>query len=198
MANLYQTSIMSGAPETGANSGITASEAHDNASPAGAGPEPNTAQPDGPEPSSDNPQPHSVTPLESNIQPPNQPPEIANPETPAPVPAPTSEAGRPSPSPNAEPATPQPQDPEPELDEPLPLTYWLLTGGTGPPPTTGKFLRMTSERNAVTREVGARVTAREQAVEERNAYIAAWEKEWGPVGVKGLLARVFGSKKRKA
>ncbi|KAF3061033.1 hypothetical protein GL218_03866 [Daldinia childiae] len=130
-----------------------------------------------PEPS--NPELENANPPKSNtseILPPNnlQPPTV---------------------SPDIAPATPQPQNSE--LDKPLPLTYWLLTGGTGAPPSTGSFLRMTSERNAVTREAEARVIARQKALEERRAYLARWDEEWGPVGVKGLLARVFRGKKRK-
>ncbi|KAI1476155.1 hypothetical protein F4774DRAFT_421028 [Daldinia eschscholtzii] len=124
------------------------------------------------------------------------PPEIINSEIPelnAAIPS-NPEAG-PSPSLNVEPNPSQSQDPE--LDKPLSLTYWLLTGGTGTPPTMRKFLRMTSERNAVTREAESRAVARRRALEERKAYLAAWDKEWGPGGVKGLLARTFGSKKQK-
>ncbi|KAI1467428.1 uncharacterized protein F4812DRAFT_471494 [Daldinia caldariorum] len=189
-------------PVSAADTSINANGAHDNASPTSAAPEPDNTQPDGPGPSSDGAEPAPETPLESNIQPSNPPPEVADPETPEPppAPAPTSEAfeGPPSPPPNAEPATPQSKDPELALDQPLPLTYWLLAGGTGPPPTTGKFLRMTSERNAVSLEAEARAAARKQAREERKAYLAAWDKEWGPGGVRGLLARAFGSKKSKA
>ncbi|KAI0846903.1 hypothetical protein F5Y00DRAFT_271539 [Daldinia vernicosa] len=113
----------------------------------------------------------SEIPLPSNIQPPTSPPATDH-------------------------KSPQPQGPE--LDnKPLPLIYWLLTGGTGAPPSTSNFLRMTSERNAITREAEARVVARQQALAERRAYLARWDEEWGPVGARGLRARVFGSKKRK-
>ncbi|OTB19558.1 hypothetical protein K445DRAFT_18108 [Daldinia sp. EC12] len=132
----------------------------------------------------------------TQTQPLSPPPEIINLEIPEPnIVIPSNPEAGPSPSLNVEPNPSQFQDPE--LDKPLSLTYWLLTGGTGTPPTMKKFLRMTSERNAVTREAESRAVARRRALEERKAYLAAWDKEWGPGGVKGLLARTFGSKKQK-
>ncbi|KAI1647808.1 uncharacterized protein F4817DRAFT_365024 [Daldinia loculata] len=176
------------------------SEVQDNTNTTNIDPEPGNIEPENTNPNNNNPESNtSELPLPSTIQPPTVPPEIASPEPSDPATAtallPTPEVGISNPSPNIEPATPQPQDPE--LDKPLPLTYWLLTGGTGAPPSMGSFLRMTSERNAVTREAEARVIARRQALEERRAYLARWDEEWGPMGVKGLLAKVFRSKKRK-
>ncbi|KAI8961739.1 hypothetical protein F5Y11DRAFT_366514 [Daldinia sp. FL1419] len=119
------------------------------------------------------------------IQPLDQPSESANLETAEPhattpsdpeAPA-SSPPSAPAPVPTTPPETPQPRDPL--LDKPLPRIYWFLTGGTGPPPTMRNFLRMTSQRRAATREVEARALARRQALEERRAYLARWDGEWG-------------------
>ncbi|KAI0829963.1 hypothetical protein F5Y06DRAFT_307969 [Hypoxylon sp. FL0890] len=87
--------------------------------------------------------------------------------------------------------------PNPDLDKRVPLTYWLVCGGIGPPPKMRNFLRMASERNAVARAQKARAAARKQALEERKQYLTDWEKEWGPVGAARLVCKLLGSNRRK-
>ncbi|KAI1638191.1 hypothetical protein F4809DRAFT_639906 [Biscogniauxia mediterranea] len=64
---------------------------------------------------------------------------------------------------------------KPELDPsttPLPLSYWLMTGGAGPPPSSwSSFLRLASERKAAYRE--GVVWSRRRA-----AARAEFEREW--------------------
>ncbi|KAI1660999.1 hypothetical protein F4813DRAFT_400160 [Daldinia decipiens] len=165
-------------------------EAQDNTNTTNIAPEPGNIEPENASPNPNNLESNiSETPPPNNIQPPTVSPETTSPEI-SPHPA------------TATPPTPKVRSPglspqDSELDKPLPLTFWLLAGGTGAPPSTSSLLRMTSERNAATREAEARAIARKQALEERRAYLAHWDEEWGPVGVKGLLAKVFRSKKRK-
>ncbi|KAI1137977.1 hypothetical protein F5Y05DRAFT_419340 [Hypoxylon sp. FL0543] len=95
-------------------------------------------------------------------------------------------------APSAPPATPNP-----DLDKRIPLALWLVVGGTGQPPKKRNFERMVRERRAAGRAQEARAAARKQALEERKKYLADWEKEWGPVGVTGLVCKLLGSNRRK-
>ncbi|KAI0151927.1 hypothetical protein F4776DRAFT_599330 [Hypoxylon sp. NC0597] len=87
--------------------------------------------------------------------------------------------------------------PNPDLDKRLPLTYWLLCGGTGPPPKMRNFLRMTQERNTVARAREERTAARKQALKERKQYLEDWEKEWGSAGTTGLVMNLLAGNRRR-
>ncbi|KAI0594017.1 hypothetical protein F4775DRAFT_461332 [Biscogniauxia sp. FL1348] len=76
-------------------------------------------------------------------------------------------------------------DPQPEFDPsttPLPLSYWLMTGGTGPPPSSWSiFHRLASERKAAHREAAAwsrrRAAARAEFEREWRAEAEQWKKK---------------------
>ncbi|OTA80185.1 hypothetical protein M434DRAFT_38097 [Hypoxylon sp. CO27-5] len=174
--------------------------------------EPENAQP-GDDPS-DNPAPESDTaspsnpPVEELLSPgPIIEPDNIAPANPVPVnsshqnsepaiAAPTAAASPPPATSVPHPPTSTPT-PNPDLDKCLPLTYWLLCGGIGPPPKMRNFLRMTQERNAVARAKEARAAARKQALEERKEYLENWEKEWGPIGATRLVIGLLGGNRRR-
>lgn len=51
----------------------------------------------------------------------------------------------------------------------IPLSYWYIVGGTGPPPTRSAFLRMSSERKAAHRAGVRAKEARREAVAKAHA-----------------------------
>ncbi|KAI1133076.1 hypothetical protein F5Y10DRAFT_260383 [Nemania abortiva] len=71
-----------------------------------------------------------------------------------------------------------------------PLLYWLIVGGTGPPPQKTNFRSMVSERKAACRERKAYEEARKAYREARKAASAEFEAKW-PV------ARFMSSKKQQ-
>lgn len=120
------------------------------------------------------------------------PPDHAAPDRPAPEAVTPDDPVPEATGPEAEaaaPDNPAPKDkalndtsPEPHL----PITYWLMTGGRGAPPTETAYLRMARERKAAYREEVAYEAARKAAQAE-------FKEQWAPTG----LAAVFGIKKRK-
>ncbi|OTA54299.1 hypothetical protein K449DRAFT_439469 [Hypoxylon sp. EC38] len=178
--------------------------------------EPETAQPgddlsDNPAPESDtaspnNPPGEELLALEpepgptiepDNIPPVNPVPVNSAHQNPAPVTATPTATTPPPPATSVRPPpTPTPTL-NPDLDKRFPLTYWLLCGGIGPPPKMRNFLRMTQERNAVSRAREVRAAARKQALEERREYLENWEKEWGPIGATGLVIGLLGGNRRR-
>ncbi|KAI2616582.1 hypothetical protein GGR54DRAFT_649408 [Hypoxylon sp. NC1633] len=135
-----------------------------------------------------NPEPEPENAEPATAQPQNASANEAEPDAPVPVPEPEPPAAA-----NAAPTPTQ----DPKLDKHVPLIYWLMVGGTGPPPKLRSFQRMTRERNAAGRAKEDRAAARKQALEERSKYLAEWEKQWGPVGAAGLVAKLFGGNRRK-
>jgi hypothetical protein len=83
-----------------------------------------------------------------------------------------------------------PSDPKEDDDELTPLSLWLFTGGTGPPPTISTFRHMALERKAAYREELSFRQARKDA-------IAKLEEEHGSLGLKGLIKEALGLEKRK-
>ncbi|KAI8629125.1 hypothetical protein F5Y19DRAFT_91166 [Xylariaceae sp. FL1651] len=81
-------------------------------------------------------------------------------------------------------------DADPALPERLPLSYWLITGGTGPPPTLANYRRMALERKAAHREEMAH-----QA--DRAAAAADLKAQWGPTGLKAMVMSMLGRKTRE-
>ncbi|KAI1375544.1 hypothetical protein F4677DRAFT_460227 [Hypoxylon crocopeplum] len=142
-----------------------------------AGVQPESPKPENPEPESKEPEPSepdsAAVPSNMEVDEP-----MSAPNQPEPDPEPQPEA-QPEPSTRKPEATKPKPKPNPELDKRLPFGYWLMAGGTGPPPTVRNVLRMTGERNAVTREKEERAAALKEAVEKRKEYLANWEKEWG-------------------
>jgi hypothetical protein len=64
--------------------------------------------------------------------------------------------------------------PEPRIS----LLYWLIVGGTGPPPTKANFRRMVSERKAAYREERAYKEAQKAYQEARKAASAEFKAKW--------------------
>ncbi|KAI0100645.1 hypothetical protein GGR51DRAFT_563979 [Nemania sp. FL0031] len=85
---------------------------------------------------------------------------------------------------------------EPAQEPRIPLLYWLIVGGTGPPPTKVNFRRMVSERNAAYREEKAYQKARKAASAEFKAKWLAMglggSKKQQRLGRKELI-RLYGS-----
>ncbi|KAI1430917.1 hypothetical protein GGR50DRAFT_134400 [Xylaria sp. CBS 124048] len=73
----------------------------------------------------------------------------------------------PYPYPHLQPQPKPPPSPDPPSPR-IPLKDWLLTGGTGLPPTTTNYFRMASERKAVYREEKAYAEARKAATADFN------------------------------
>ncbi|KAI0508489.1 hypothetical protein F5B22DRAFT_399085 [Xylaria bambusicola] len=79
----------------------------------------------------------------------------------------SSSPSKPPSKPNSTPSPPS------ILSQPLPLKYWLLTLGTGPPPTYTGYLQMASERKAVYREQRSHSASQKAIRADLNAQLQA-------------------------
>ncbi|KAI0172026.1 hypothetical protein GGR52DRAFT_573167 [Hypoxylon sp. FL1284] len=84
-----------------------------------------------------------------------------------------------------------------DREERVSFRHWLVSGGTGPPPTRSGFEQMARARAAATRERDDREAAWRRALDERQRYLDRWEREWGPVGVARVVTQLLGSNRRR-
>ncbi|KAI1268794.1 hypothetical protein F5Y18DRAFT_423020 [Xylariaceae sp. FL1019] len=78
----------------------------------------------------------------------------------------------------------------PEPPARIPLSFWLMTGGRGPPPTLPGYRRMALERKAAYREEQAHKLGKQ-------ASSKAHEEKYGPSGLKALVQKIRGKGKRE-
>ncbi|KAI1386970.1 uncharacterized protein F4822DRAFT_445103 [Hypoxylon trugodes] len=115
-------------------------------------------------------------PQSANSQPSNPGPGTASPQNPTPY---TSIPY------NVNPTTPDSRAPNPKVDlnAPIPWFCWFVVGGplVRPAPKLRNFIRMTNERNAVTRKANDAKFIRERAAEEKkiNEELRKFHEKYG-------------------